>query len=92
MTKWVLFALSLIGFAVMYGTTSTPLVFIGMALGLGCLVAGILVWMDERIRNVSRSQTYIPTAEEVQVIRRIHEKRARPAAPRDQPSGSSNTA
>jgi len=78
MTKWILFSISLVGFALMYGTSSAALVFLGLLMGGGCLIAGILKWMDERISDVSRSQTYIPSADEVQVLRRMHEKRARP--------------
>jgi|GEM_PF-1735137 len=81
MTKWILFAVSLIGFATMYGTRSPVLVFFGMVVGGGCMIGGILKWMDERIGGVSRSQTYIPSAEEVQILRRMHDKRMRPTKP-----------
>jgi hypothetical protein len=75
MVKWVLFLISLVGFALMYGTSSPVVVFLGLILGLGALVAGIFKWMDERVGEVTRTQAYVPTADEAQVLKRMHEKR-----------------
>lgn len=58
--RWSLIVVALLGFLLAYFAHSPGLVALGVALGLICGIGAALVFIDQRIRDSSRSEYMTP--------------------------------
>lgn len=57
MGRWLLVGLSMLGFALAFGTTSPGVLALGLLVGLGALLAALLAFAAARIEGVSQGQS-----------------------------------
>jgi hypothetical protein len=57
MMRWVMVAVSLLGFSLSFGTTSVALLAFGLLLGFGGLFGAVLAFAAARVESVSQGQS-----------------------------------